>query len=272
MGTVWGMRRRHLQAFLIALALGALIAMLGVGRARAADPAWAPAPADTWQYQLSGRIDVEVAADVFDVDAFTTRAAVVSQLHDRGRHVVCYVDAGSWEPYRPDADSYPDSVIGKPVKGWPDERWLDIRRLDVLRPILRDRLDRCVAKGFDGVEYDWADSYLQDTGFDLTRGDQLRFDRWLADAAHARGLAAGLKNALPLVRSLVGTFDFAVNEECFQYHECWHYRPFLDAGKAVLNVEYELPRSAFCGRAGELGISAIRKHLELDAWRRSCPS
>ena len=30
--------------------------------------------------------------------------------------------------------------------------------------------------------------------------------------------------------------------------------PFLDAGKAVLNVEYGLPRSEFCGRAADLGI------------------
>jgi len=137
-------------------------------------------------------------------------------------------------------------------------------------PILRDRLDRCVAKVFDGVEYDWADSYLHNTGFDLTRTDQLTFDHWLARAAHHRGLAVGLKNALPLIPALVGTWDFAVNEQCFQYHECWHYAPFLDGGKAVFNVEYEIPRSDFCAKATELGISAIRKHLELDAWRRAC--
>jgi hypothetical protein len=161
-------------------------------------------------------------------------------------------------------------VLGKEVPGWPDERWLDIRRLDVLAPILRDRLDRCAAKAFDGVEFDWTDSYLHDTGFDLTRAEQLTFDRWLASAAHHRGLAVGLKNALPLIGELVGTFDFAVNEQCFQYRECWHYAPFLDAGKAVFNVEYNLPRSAFCARAAELGIAAMRKHLDLDAWRAAC--
>jgi hypothetical protein len=34
------MRQRHLRVLLAALALGFLVAMLGVGRARAADPAW----------------------------------------------------------------------------------------------------------------------------------------------------------------------------------------------------------------------------------------
>ena len=161
-------------------------------------------------------------------------------------------------------------MLGKAVPGWPDERWLDIRRLDVLKPILGARLDRCAQKGFDGVEYDWIDGYQQHTGFAITRADQLRFDRWLAKAAHARGLAVGLKNGLGLIPDLVGRFDFAVNEQCFQYHECSRYKPFLNAGKAVFNVEYELEPGSFCDRAHALGISAISKHLALGAWRIGC--
>jgi hypothetical protein len=140
----------------------------------------------------------------------------------------------------------------------------------VLRPIIRHRLDRCARRGFDGVEYDWADSYLHVTGFPLTRAHQLAYDRWLAAAAHHRGLAVGLKNALPLLDDLVTDFDFAVNEQCFQYRECWRYRTFLEAGRAVLNVEYRLRPDTFCARASALGISAMRKHLRLDAWRLAC--
>lgn len=266
-----GVQTHHRRVLLAGIALGFLIAMLGVGRVQAAGPAWTPSPTDSWQYQLSGRIDTSVDAGIFDIDAFSTKRAVIATLHASGQHAVCYIDAGSWEPYRPDAGRFPAAVIGKTVDGWPGERWLDIRRLDVLKPILQTRIARCANKSFDGVEFDWADSYLADTGFDLTRGDQLRFDRWLAGAAHAHGLAVGLKNALPLVPALVGTFDFAVNEQCFQYHECGAYGPFLAAHKAVLNVEYVLSRDRFCARAAHLGIVAMRKHLQLDAWRRACP-
>ena len=123
LGTVMGMRRRHLHALLAALALGLLIAMLGVGRARAADALWTPSASDTWQYQLSGHIDTSVDATVFDIDAFATKASVVQALHDSGRHAVCYIDAGSWESYRPDADQHRSDVLGRAVPGWPNECW-----------------------------------------------------------------------------------------------------------------------------------------------------
>lgn len=254
---------------LVAVATGALV--LGVIPVTAvAGDRWRPDPTDTFQYQLSGTIDTRVDADVFDLDAQETSRSTVRRLQGMGKRVICYIDAGTWESYRPDAHRYPARILGKRVDGWPDERWVDIRQLDILKPIIRDRVDRCAAKGFDAVEYDWMDSYAHPTGFPITRSQQLRFDRWLAWVAHDRGLSVGLKNAGPLVRSLVDRFDFAVTEECFQYHECGMYRPFLDAGKAVFDVEYTLTRDAFCDRARSQGISAIRKQLSLTAWRRPC--
>src|SRR4051794_5041632 len=119
----------------IAILAGVILGAATIGGAAAftdrrpsGTAAWTPSPSDTWQYQLQGTIDRTVAADVFDVDAFDVSKETVAALHARGRHVLCYVDAGSWEPYRPDRDAYPNSVIGKAVDGWPGERWLDIRR------------------------------------------------------------------------------------------------------------------------------------------------
>ncbi len=263
---------KHRMALIGALALGVMISLLLVGRARAAEPParWTPDPGETLQYQLSGTIDRSVDATVFDVDLFEVSRATIAALQARGAHVLCYLNAGTWEPYRPDSARFPASVKGRRVDGWEDERWLDIRRLDVLKPIMAARLDRCAAKGFDGVEYDWIDGYAQDTGFPLTRAAQLRYDRWLARAAQARGLAVAQKNGPGLVRALVDTWDLAVVEECFQYRECWRYQAYLDRGKPVLVVEYRLARDRFCDRATAMGIHAIRKHLRLDAWRASC--
>jgi hypothetical protein len=232
---------------------------------------WRPAKGLSWQWQLDGQaIDTSVDADVYDVDLFETPPETVRRLHDQGRKVICYFSAGSWEPYRPDAGDYPESVKGGAVDGWPDERWLDIRQLDVLRPLIAARLDLCVAKGADGAEPDWMDSYVQDTGWDITAADQLAFNRMIADLAHERGLAIGLKNDLDQVAELADVFDFAVVEQCAEYGECEKLLPFLDRNKAVFHAEYDLPTSAFCAESRRLGISSIRKRLELDPWRETC--
>jgi hypothetical protein len=128
---------------------------------------------------------------------------------------------------------------------------------------------RC-AKGFDAVEPDNVDGYSNDSGFPLTAADQLRFNRWVARAVHAQGLAVALKNDLEQARALAPSFDFAVLEQCFQYDECASARPFLRAGKGVYDAEYEVATSGFCDRAQQLKVNAIRKRLDLGAWRETC--
>jgi hypothetical protein len=161
-------------------------------------------------------------------------------------------------------------VLGNGLDGWPGEHWLDIRKVGVLRPIMRDRIARCARKGFDAVEPDNIDGYSNDSGFPLTADDQLRFNRFLADAAHARGLSIGLKNDLDQVGALQPSFDWALNEQCFQYDECDTLRPFATVGKAVFIAEYELAVGSFCPQAQAAGYMAMRKHLALDAWREAC--
>ena len=251
-------------------AFALLSAVLLATPAQAVVAHWIPAADATWQIQFSGAIDLTVDADIFDLDVFDTSARKVRKLHQSGRRAICYVNAGAWENWRPDADRYPSSVKGSDLDGWPGEKWLDIRRLDVLGPILVDRLELCRSKGFDGVEFDNVDGYTNDSGFGLSRSDQLAFNRWLAAAAHGEGLSVGLKNALDIADELEPDFDFAIVEQCFYFRECGLTKPFVDAGKAVIDVEYELSRGSFCSKAARLGITAMRKHLDLDAWRRPC--
>jgi hypothetical protein len=232
---------------------------------------WRPTKGMTWQWQLDGGpVDSSVDAEVFDVDLFSTSPEEVAALQQQGRKVICYVSVGSWEPYRPDAGAYPAEVQGGAVEGWEDERWLDIRRLDLLLPVLNERFDLCAEKGFDGIEPDWMDSFQQDTGFEISAEDQLVFNRTLADMAHARGLAIGLKNDLNQVAQLADVFDFAVVEQCAEFSECHLLQPFLDRNKPVFHAEYDLPVSEFCAESRRLGLSSIRKRLDLDPWRETC--
>ncbi|MDX6553307.1 MAG: hypothetical protein QOH74_1795, partial [Gaiellales bacterium] len=85
---------------------------------------------------------------------------------------------------------------------------------------MRARLDMCAAKGFDAVEFDNIDGYLNRTGFALKGADQLAYNTWLANEAHLRGLSAVLKNDLPQIPKLLLYYDMALNEQCWQYAEC----------------------------------------------------
>ncbi|WP_229758671.1 endo alpha-1,4 polygalactosaminidase [Peterkaempfera bronchialis] len=230
---------------------------------------WQPRPGTSWQWQLGGRIDLDVDAQVYDIDGFENDAATVAALHARGRKVICYINVGAWEDYRPDADAFPASVRGN-GNGWEGERTLDIRRTDVLLPIMAKRFDMCRAKGFDAVEPDLVENHHEKSGFPLTAAQQLAYNRAIAALAHQRGLAVGLKNDLDQIPQLVGVFDFAVNEQCAEYDECDRLVPFVSAGKAVFNAEYNVPPERFCADSRRLGISAMAKRLELGAWRQPC--
>lgn len=85
-------------------------------------------------------------------------------------------------------------------------------------------------------------------------------------------MAVALKNDGRQAKQLVGQFDFAIVEECFQYVECGLYRPFVERRKAVFVAEYELDPGSFCAAAAALGFSAIGKSYDLFArpWER-CP-
>ena len=101
---------------------------------------WIPAAASSWQWQLTGTIDQTVVAQLFDVDLFDTSVTTVASLHALGHKVVCYVSAGSYEDWRPDAAQFPTAVKGKPLDGWPGEQWLDVRQWTVLRPLIEARI------------------------------------------------------------------------------------------------------------------------------------
>ncbi|GHC46272.1 endo alpha-1,4 polygalactosaminidase [Streptomyces cinnamoneus] len=240
------------------------------GSAPPASRRWQPRPGLRWQWQLGGKVDTSVDVPVYDIDGFENSARTVAELHSRGRKVICYINAGAWEDFRPDHSEFPRSVLGKNNKGWDGEKWLDIRRLDALRPIMAARIDMCRQKGFDAVEPDLTEGFRNRTGFALTAADQLAFNRMLVKLAHDRGLAIGLKNDLEQIPELVRDFDFAVNEQCAQYGECEKLTPFVKQNKAVFHVEYDLSPKEFCGTAGRLGLSSMKKKLELDAWRQPC--
>lgn len=224
----------------------------------------------SWQIQYSGEMDYSLDVDLFNLDLFNTDVQTIAGLRDRGIFVMCYFSAGSHEDWRPDADEFPVETLGKPMQGWEGETWLDIRQLDALKPVMESRLDMAAAKGCDGVDPDNVNGYENDTGFPLTYNDQLAFNIYLSNAAHQRGLLIGLKNDLDQIEDLLPFFDWALNEQCFTYEECRLLLPFIEAGKPVFVIEYDLTPEEFCFEAVEMKFNALQKKYELDAFRFPC--
>ncbi len=216
-----------------------------------------------WNYVLSKTPDLSIRAGLYDIDGFDNSAGTVSSIHGVGSLAVCYISAGTWEDWRPDANQFPASIKGK-ENGWPGEKWLDIRQIAFLDPIMRNRIAICKSKGFDAVEFDNVDGYTNKSGFPLNYNDQLKYNIYLANLAHSAGLLVGLKNDTDQVKDLWPYFDFAVNEQCFQYGECNSLMPFIAANRPVFNVEYKLSSAQFCLAAKNMKFSSIKKKIDLD--------
>ena len=251
------------------------LALLFLPSAAEADPIKGP-PLDTgFAISLSApSLKPSPGIGVYELDLFDAEQPVIDTLHAAGGFVICYFSAGSFEDWRPDVARFPKDVLGKAYEGWPGERWLDIRRREVLAPILEARLDLATRKDCDAVDPDNVDGFSIQTGFAISVNDQRAFNRWLAEAAHARGLAIGLKNAAELVPDLVDVFDFAVVESCAAQKACDDHSAFSKRGKAVFQIEYrgEIEDwSSVCRDAKGLRFTAILANLELDGDVARCP-
>jgi hypothetical protein len=223
--------------------------------------------------QYTGTINLNLPAQVYNVDVFDITAAKIATLHANNKYVICYFSAGSWEDWRPDAAAFPEAVKGNPLDGWEGERWLDVRALSTLIPIMTERMRMGKNKGCDAFDPDNVDGYRPEnnSGFPLTWADQQNYNFALTSVAHTTfNKAIGLKNTLDLVGTLVPFYDFAVNEQCHEYNECAALDPFIAAGKQVFQIEYTGTLSAICNAAAAAGRSAQKKSLALNASGTQC--
>lgn len=242
----------------------ALVALHLAGPAMADAAAWKPSQVQRqFDIQLGEPFNLARPVDILALDLFGTTSERLQHLHAKGITPVCRIAAGLWENWRSDANRFPREALGRSYAGWQGQRWLDVRHPG-LRPILEKRIDLCRERGFDGVLLAGLDGYAHATGFDLTPADQLAFNRWLAEAAHARGLGVGLLGDLAQAAELATAYDFLVADGCAMAADGCRAaaEPFHALGKPVYLVAYtNSPRKmdTACGVAAELGLPLIFK-------------
>jgi hypothetical protein len=263
--TFRSLRSMGMTATIAAVLVGVSL-LAGASQAGAEGSRWVIPRHLTWYWQLTGNVKNSEPVEAYDIDGFENTAAEVETLHDQGKHVICYIDVGTAEDFRPDYDKFPESVLGK-SNGWPGERWLDIRQLSVLEPIMTARFEMCKEKGFEAVEPDNIEGYANNSGFPLTAQEQLTYNEWVAEEVHSLGMAVLQKNDGEQTHELLPYFDGALSEQCNQYHECADFAPYLAAGKPVLNAEYHLSKHKFCAKDNAAGIMGARFNLALNGKR-----
>lgn len=252
--------RRGAGAWALLLATAALAA---VAPAQAAPGRWSPPQRLTWFWQLQGKVVNDKAVAAYDIDGFENEAAEVAALHAQGKHVICYIDAGTAEKFRSDYASFPASTLGR-SNGWPGERWLDIRQLQTIEPIMAARFQMCREKGFDAVEPDNVEAFSNRSGFPITAQQQLTYNEWIAGEVHSLGMAVLQKNDGEQTAQLQPYFDGALSEQCNQYRECAAFQPYLAAGKPVLNAEYHESSAKFCQADEAAAIMGARFAVSLN--------
>ncbi len=247
----------------------------GLPAAAAHAARWIPKPGTTYQIQYDGNYTDSVVADVYDIDMFDAPQGFIDKLHQEGRKVVCYISVGTWENWRPDAGTFPKSVIGNPDGGWKGERWLDVTKRQILEPIMTKRLQMCKAKHFDAVDPDNMDGYENHTGFTISYEQQLAYNTWVAREAHSLGLTADEKGDNDQVKDMSKVFDFAVTEECWKQGWCNEFAVYTARGALVIDVEYNVAPAVFtsktCANTAKYNENAMLKHLSLNAWIVTCP-
>jgi len=225
----------------------------------------------TWHIQYNPT-PVNPTADVqyWNFDLFDVPSETMQNLKNRGVFVMCYFSAGSWEDWRPDQALFPESCKGN-SNGWPGERWIDIRCPEV-REIMKARIDLGVEKGCNGFDPDNIDAYGNNNGLGLTEQDAIDYYNFLADYAHSKGKKIGLKNALTIIDDVLANMDWAVNEQCYRYNECFYLNQVVNSGKPVFNIEYggQSKANSICPKAIAAGFSSLIKKTSLNDFEIPC--
>ncbi|ORX53449.1 hypothetical protein BCR36DRAFT_284964 [Piromyces finnis] len=238
---------------------------------------WKPEVGTTWNWILdknNNDIKSDYNVDVLDIDLFDNDKSTIELLKSQGHHIICYFSAGTIEKWRPDAEKFlkVEGLVRDKMDEW-NENYLDITNPQ-LKPIMADRFKLAKEKGCDAVEADNIDIYshnkVKKWKKPISVEDQINYDIWLTEVAHSNGLSIGMKNDIDNIDKLHKYFDFAINEECYDYDECGYYADtFIKENKAVFTAAYGdncdekfIKKLENCTKGKNLSI--IIKDMELD--------
>lgn len=233
----------------------ALVGVGGVGSVAASD--LGPLPVEVWNqaYQenyepdsiegiLAGARNAYVLIDPFQPEHGDGMAGVIEALHANGDSVSAYMSIGTGEDWRDDFAALKPHLVDKQWDDWGGEYFISMPN-DSVVAIMKARIDKAAAWGYDWVEFDnmdWVydDDYRQEYGFVATIENGAAYYRELCDHVHAKGMKCMAKSTVDSAEM----FDGATYESYEDDRNWWDEagaKSFLADNKPVVIVHYDAP-------------------------------
>ena len=248
-------------------------------------------------YNLINLYSVDVETYHVDMDSISNVS--IAHLHSYNKSVSCYINFGTVWNYTSDIDLFTPNMLGNLGDNWQeyyvnitdmDVKYIMFKRLEAAKlkgcdsidtdnvdiyrkdieyqtshkksSISGSRLSKSPISREDKVSIRRERFLPHDiggSGFNLTYNDQVIYNRWIADTAHAFGMKITLKNDLDQIVDLLPYFDGIISEECEKYDECDKMTPFVIANKPVFGVIYNMTDKAGCERMNQMNFNFILK-------------
>jgi len=223
-------------------------------------------------------------------------AGMIAQLHGRtpSTIVICHVDTGLLDLTLPDAKKFPGykadpkqipdnpqapapgTVTGAPEAGsaigWSlgvaSQRLLDIREASrgAWTKYMFKRFDLAKQIGCDGVEPSHNDVAVYANGFPAGATDSFSWYTEVATQGHMRKLSTGMKNGdtVPSQPDMEApNFDWMMVERCGEFDTCDATRSFINLGKPVFAIDYNVTSPDDNGMTMPQGSTVVCMHQGL---------
>lgn len=225
---------------------------------------WQPKPGETknWDIQVNAPIDLAETRQMMIVDLWASvpaatmidhgdgapvsvpagaNASTIATLLARQTIIICRVGLGGLKMTDPDASKFPAAAISAmTLQDDPGAHFLDFAQREAWEDIAFARIDLAKEIGCDGIEPYLSDHGTIDLGFMPDLDLQNAWYSTVALEVHERELSAGMRNGVNIgsVDTQVGNYDWLLVERCGEDGNCELVRPFLNARKAVLAIDY----------------------------------
>jgi hypothetical protein len=226
---------------------------------------------------------------IYDVDGIENTTADVTEFHNLGDKVVCYVEIGAAGNYYSASEEgitttyysqlQADGDLGNSLAGYP-EQFININAPSAVSIVESMIQQQCAAKGFDGVETDLDETgggNEGNTGFSISVAQNETYDQTIAAYIHSLGMAWFSKDtsdtdSTSFVDALEPYAQATIDEQASEYGSIGLDSVYVQDGKPVFDAEYSGSETtaSFCSADNANNINGTLFDTNLDGPRTPC--